>query len=279
MVGVGLALAASIGWGLSDFVAGVKARQLSVLTVLVCSQAIGLAAVLPVVVVGGGGPPPAGAVLTAALAGGLEVAGFACLYRALAIGEMTVVGPVAALTGVVPLACGLAGGEQPSMLQVLGIAVAVAGAAAAALGETPRADERRVAAAALAAAAAVCFGGFFTALGDAGEQAPLWATLVCRGCTVAGLAGVLAVRRASVAGARPHLAGLSAVGLLDVGANALYAVAVTSALVSVVGVLGSIYPVFTALAAVVVLHERLSGVQSAGVLACLGGVGMLSAGA
>jgi drug/metabolite transporter (DMT)-like permease len=260
VLGVTLALAASLGWGLSDFLAGIKSRELSVLTVLLCSQAMGLAAVAPVTALGGGGMPHAGAVATAAGAGVLEVAGFACLYRALAIGSMTVVGPVAALTGVVPVAVGVASGEAPAPLQLAGIAVAVAGAGLAALAPGSRAGRDDVLAAWQAAGAAVCFGGFFTALGDAGEQQPLWATAICRAFTVAILVGVVVVRRGGLRVPRDHVVGLSAVGILDVGANALYALAATTALVSIVAVLGSIYPVFTALAALVVLHERLSAI-------------------
>jgi drug/metabolite transporter (DMT)-like permease len=49
-------------------------------------------------------------------------------------------------------------------------------------------------------------------------------------------------------------------------------------LLSVVGVLGSLYPAVTVLLARFVLHERLSRTQGAGVLICLAGVVALAAG-
>ena len=46
MVALTLALAASVAWGSSDFLAGVKARNVAVLTVLLVSQVAGLTEVL-----------------------------------------------------------------------------------------------------------------------------------------------------------------------------------------------------------------------------------------
>ncbi len=49
-------------------------------------------------------------------------------------------------------------------------------------------------------------------------------------------------------------------------------------LLSVVGVLGSLYPAFTVVLARFVLHERLTRAQGAGVLVTLAGVVALAAG-
>src|SRR3954449_3026008 len=45
MVAIALALGASLAWGLSDFVAGIKSRELAVVWVLLVSQSTGLALV------------------------------------------------------------------------------------------------------------------------------------------------------------------------------------------------------------------------------------------
>ena len=45
MTAIALALGASLAWGLSDFLAGVKTRELAVIWVLLVSQATGLALV------------------------------------------------------------------------------------------------------------------------------------------------------------------------------------------------------------------------------------------
>ena len=57
--------------------------------------------------------------------------GLALYYRALAIGTMGVVSPIAALGVLVPLSVGLVGGEQPTTLQLVGIVLALVGVVAA----------------------------------------------------------------------------------------------------------------------------------------------------
>jgi drug/metabolite transporter (DMT)-like permease len=71
---------------------------------------------------------------------------------------------------------------------------------------------------------------------------------------------------------------LIATGVFDAGANVAYGVATTMGLLATTAVLGSLYPVVTALLAAIVLHERLRAVQYAGVAVAMVGVVMISAG-
>jgi drug/metabolite transporter (DMT)-like permease len=68
------------------------------------------------------------------------------------------------------------------------------------------------------------------------------------------------------------------IGLLDVTANGLFAAATNEGLVSVVAVVGSLYPVVPILLARVVLHERIQRLQQAGVVTALVGVILIAAG-
>ena len=85
--------------------------------------------------------------------------------------------------------------------------------------------------------------------------------------------------------ARPHLprdaasfGALAMIGMLDLGANGLFALATTEGLLSVVAVLGSLYPAITVVLARFVLSERVSRTQEAGVGLTLLGVVAISAG-
>jgi drug/metabolite transporter (DMT)-like permease len=69
-----------------------------------------------------------------------------------------------------------------------------------------------------------------------------------------------------------------AIGLCDVAANALFALASERGLLALVSILGSLYPVVTVLLALVILRERLTRVQSAGIAVALAGVAALSVG-
>ena len=61
-------------------------------------------------------------------------------------------------------------------------------------------------------------------------------------------------------------------------ANALYAVSTRTGLVSLVAVLGSLYPVATVLLARVVHGERMRRIQNVGVATALVGVVLIGAG-
>jgi len=87
-----------------------------------------------------------------------------------------------------------------------------------------------------------------------------------------------ALRRPTLRLGRRWLVAVAAVGLCDVAANALFALASTEGLLSLVSVLGSLYPVTTVLLAYALLHERLTRVQVAGIATALAGVAALSAG-
>src|SRR3954452_11990832 len=122
-----LALLSSALWGLSDFLGGNASRRLRVPTVLGVSQLTAL--VLLVVLAGltGAFDTPTGYVVPGAIAGATGVVALGMFYRALSIGTMGVVAPVAALGVAVPVVVGLARGESPSGWQLVGIVVAVVG--------------------------------------------------------------------------------------------------------------------------------------------------------
>ena len=77
---------------------------------------------------------------------------------------------------------------------------------------------------------------------------------------------------------RGALLPVAAVGLCDVAANALFALASGRGLLALVSVPGSLYPVMTVLLAYVFLGERLTPLQLGGVGVALAGVAALSVG-
>ena len=93
--------------------------------------------------------------------------------------------------------------------------------------------------------------------------------------TSGGSANVL---RAFDEASRRGLLTVAAVGLADVSANALFALASGHGLLSIVSVLGSLYPVTTVLLAHLLLGERLTRLQLGGVGVALAGVAALSVG-
>src|SRR3954471_3264735 len=128
MLGVGLALAASLAWGVGDFIAGSKTRVAPVLAVLVCSQVVGF---VWIACIGAAARPPlpdTREAVFAVLSAVAGTAGLACFFRAMSVGKMSLVAPIAAMSAVVPVVVGVATGDRPSRLQLIGMAVALVGA-------------------------------------------------------------------------------------------------------------------------------------------------------
>jgi drug/metabolite transporter (DMT)-like permease len=216
------------------------------------------------------------------LAGLVGTVGIAAFYRGLAVGTMSIVAPIASTGAALPVVVGLINGERPSALQAIGIAVAIAGVMLAARepadSERARPEAARTALG-LALVAAVGIGVTFVALDRATASAGVaWTVLVQRTVEVSLLAAAALVVRPALPRGRPALLAIAAVGLLDVSAQALFSIATTQGLLSVVSVLSSLYPAVTVLLARTVLHERVSRLQEAGVVAILAGVVAISAG-
>lgn len=278
MLAFALSLASSLSWGISDFLGGLQSRKIHVLAVVLLSQAAGLLfafALLPALAEGGMSNADLALSAAGGAAGAVGLIGF---YWAMAIGTISVVTPIAALGVLVPVAVGLARGEQPASVQMLGIVVAIL---AVALVGYERDGERRsveLRSLVLASVAALGFGTFFVCVDATAETD--WATTIAAvrvGGVAVALAAVIAVRP-SFAGARPLLGLIVVIGFFDIIANALFAIASTEGLLSLVSVGGSLYPAVTILLAYFVIGERLTPVRRAGVALALGGVVMIAAG-
>ena len=220
MTGVALALAASLSWGIADFGGGIGTRRVQVVWVLLVSQLAGLALVGALALATLPHPPTGRELAWGAFGGAMGAVGLGSFYRALAIGSMGIVGPISATGAIVPVA--YARGERPSVLQAVGIIVAVGGVVAASLEPLPEGEGRKIA-----------------------TGVPL---------------------------------ALLAAGLFDTGANLLYGASARHGLISVVSVLGSLYPVVLVVLARFVLAERIARPQLAGVAVALAGVALISAG-
>ena len=273
MVALTLALGASIAWGASDFLGGFAARRLPVVVVLLGAQAVGLALAATAWALAEPRLPALEAIALGATAGIAELLGFACLYRGLAIGEMTAVAPLAALTAVLPVAVAVGGGEQVAALEAGGMSLAIAGSAVAAADPGTR---RAARGAGLGIGAALCFGVFFVLLGEASESNAPAAVLSGRVGSVAVLAVLVAGFPPGRRPARPDAAAIAALGALDVVANLAYASAAAGGADATVAVLASLYPLTTVLLARALLHERLAAPRLAGVVAALGGHALIS---
>ncbi|CAB4863056.1 unannotated protein [freshwater metagenome] len=282
MLAILLSLVASGMWGSSDFIGGMATRRSSVFGVLLVIEAASLVVTGVVVLVAGDPFPDAGTVALAAAAGICGAGGLLLFYQALSIGKMSIVAPLSACGVAVPVIVGLVSGDPMTVLIGAGMACALTGvllvSLEAAVEEERHEHTRRSRLAiALALGSALGFGGYFTFSDAAADVSIPWLIFLMRLTVLPPLIAVVLLRRPSLP-ARRERPLLIAAACFDAGATALYAIAQTNGALSVVAVVGALYPVMTVLLARGVLDERLRRLQAVGVLLAFGGIALIAAG-
>jgi drug/metabolite transporter (DMT)-like permease len=267
IMGILLALAAAVLYGSSDFGGGLASRRLGSLRVAVVgSAAATVLAWATLILVGGPGPSLRAVAwgLASGLAGG---AGTLVLYRGLARGQMSVVGPLSAVgAAVVPVAAGVALGERPSLLSVAGVLVALPAIVLVAASGSVRG---KLGAGLLdGLAAGLAFGILFIGLAQAGRNAGLWPVASEQtGALLITLA--LAVKTREPLRIPLRAAGLPVlVGASGMAATLAYFYATHFSMLAIAAVLVSLYPGITVLFARTLLHERFTPAQRAGLGLC-----------
>ncbi|WP_306457972.1 EamA family transporter [Streptomyces sp. SA15] len=280
-----LGLVSSMLWGAADFAGGRLSRLRSAYSVIFVAQVAALVSTA-VYLVAAAEP----ALDTAALAWGV-VAGLAgavalgAFYRALAIGQMGLVAPVASTSVVLPVVVGVVQGQTPPPLQFIGLATAGLGACLAVAPELRSGSGARASSGqsiGLALLAAAGFGVVLIAIAE-GSRSSVPQTLFGQRAAYVVAVGLVLLLRAGRGERQPRwtrsqLGVAVAVGLADMAANLMYAHATHTGLLPVVSVLSSLYPVATVLLARWLDDERLRPLQLAGISATFLGVTLIGAG-
>jgi drug/metabolite transporter (DMT)-like permease len=298
-----LALIAAVGYGCSDFSAGLATRGASVIRVTLLSEATSVAVVGLALAVIGAHPPSVRAVIWGCVAGLGGVCGAMALYIGFRHAAFSVAGPLSAVgaAGFSVLA-GLLLGERPRALALTGIVLALpaivavsasvdAGvgqhpdggaptgpAAADAAPEGPAAPGRRRVPAGVSygLVAGAGFAFLFIGLDRAGSSSGLWPVF----CSQA--AALVAITCAAAFTGDLRLPGrrggwlAAATGLTGAPGTILYFLATHRGLLAVVAVITSLYPAVTILLARVVLGERLTRIRLAGLILAAASVTLIA---
>ena len=278
-----LALASAVLIGGADFVGGVASRIANGIRVAAFAQVVGLAFALPLSIAYGA-DRLGGADVTWSLLSGVAVAcGFGCFYTAMGRGLISVVAPVAAVTGaVIPVVYALARGERPGSTALIGlvialVAVVVVSVAPAEQHADAGAVDRTVIA--LSLSSGLFFGLFYIAFSRVSEDAGLWPVTLERSAAAAVLILLaLALTEGPIEGVRRLLPYVLTIGALEVAATVPLLLALQRGPVAIASVVASLYPVTTVLLAGFILRERLSRLQYVGVVCALIAVALVSSG-
>lgn len=275
MLAILLGLAAGIGWGVSDFIAGLAGRRVSPIMVGFIAQVTGLIVVALILLSVRPEGPSGAQIQWGALAGVCVAVGTIGLYQGLSAGSMSLIAPISSVGVLVPVAFGIAEGERPSALAWAGAAMVIGGLLVCGGARGPASRHGL----AWAGLAALGFGFFFVTLDRASVDGALWANGASWTSSMLVLAVVVVLVGAHNA-PRPRsgvlMAGVG--GVLAVSATLGFALATQRGLLSLVAVLASLYPAVTLALAQVTLGERLGGLQWVGIATVLAGVAGILAG-
>jgi drug/metabolite transporter (DMT)-like permease len=263
-------------WGTADFLGGFTSRRVRPLAVYGLSQVAGFVLLVVAATVTWSWDADPGYWPWAIASSLLGMVGMLAFYAALSIGPMGIVSPLVSLSVLLPVAVSLLRGELPGSVQVLGIIIAVVGILLASGPELSGAESAKPLV--LAGVAAVAFGGMYLTMAEGSSYSALMTMTGMRITTVAIFVVILAIARSLGGAQRRDAAPLITIGVFDAAANVAFGVATTMGLLATTSVLGSLYPVVTAVLAAVFLRERLRIVQYAGVAVAMTGVILIASG-
>jgi drug/metabolite transporter (DMT)-like permease len=259
-------IASAVAWGAGDFLGGLATRKTSPYRVLFLGQLSGLILFLFLALLTVEALPAAADVLWAALASLLGLAGLVFLYRALAGGQMTIAAPVSALfSALIPVVYAIITTGFPSVTTMVGFILAFL--AVWLISQTDGMNLRfSLSDLRLPLTSGFFFGLYFIALHKATLHSFYWPVTVSRitGVLVLGLIALLGRQPAMPPRGLWRIVVLS--GILDVIGNGLYALAARTGRLDVAAVLGALYPASTVLLAWILLKEKVSMIQTIGIL-------------
>jgi drug/metabolite transporter (DMT)-like permease len=271
-----LALASAALYGAADFLGGLASRRASTISIVLVSQGAGLVP-LALLLFALPGTPSGQDFIWGAVAGLAGSVGVALLYRALAIGTMSIVAPTTAVCAVMlPVLVEVLRGERLPPVTQGGIGLAIVAIALVSQQESRESDDARStrrrmfpAGMGLALASGVAIGLFFLALARTSAAAGLWPLFASRGLSMLVFGAIAAAGFQGFRLDRKVFKIAVACGVVDMLANALYLLASRGGPLSVVVTLASLYPASTVVLARVVTGERLSRRQGIGVACAL----------
>jgi drug/metabolite transporter (DMT)-like permease len=281
VLAVVLALAAAIGYGGSDFAAGLASRSAPVIQITLLASAVSVvivAAALPFAA----SPGPSAAALAWGFGAGLGgTMGAFALYLGFRHAAFSVAAPLSAVASAgFSVLAGLLYGERPTTLALTGIVLALpaivgvsASAAAEVEAEAPSSEApppeatagaRPAAGVVYGLVAGAFFALLFIGLDRAGSGSGLWPVAAAAvGEVAAALVAAVAVRSFRLCGGRARLLAVIT-GVAGAVGTILFFLATHQGFLAVTAVLTSLYPAVTIVLARVVLGERLTALRLAG---------------
>ncbi|MGZ9224966.1 MAG: EamA family transporter [Anaerolineales bacterium] len=259
-------------WGAADFIGGLATKRTSPYRVLFLAEIAGLIPFTALALLTREPIPPALDLLWGAISSLVGLTGLTILYRALADGQMTIAAPVSALfAALIPVIFGFFTLGAPSLATMIGFGLAFL--AVWLISQTdssnwcfPMRGLDSLRDLRLPLLSGLFFGLYFIVIHRATLNAFFWPLVMARfaGFTAFGLYAL--ITRQPAMPPRDVWGFCIINGVIDIGGNAFYILSAQTGRMDVAAVLGALYPASTVLLAWIFLKEKISLVQTFGVL-------------
>jgi drug/metabolite transporter (DMT)-like permease len=286
MLAIILALASAIGYGGSDFAAGLASRTASVIQVTLLACLTATVVVLVALPLAAAHRPSEASLAWGAAAGAGGTLGGIALYLGFRYAAFSVAAPISAVgTAGFSVLAGLLWGERPSTVALIGIGLAlpaivsVSASAAGAEQEEDHGHGGRPAAGVVAGLiAGAGFALLLIGLNRAGSGGGLWPAAAAEVAELAvAIAAAAVTRNLRLPGGRPGWLAVIT-GVAGAAGTLFYFYATHDGLLAVTAVLTSLYPASTIVLARLVLGERLTRLRLTGLVLAGGCVALIAAG-
>lgn len=277
MLSITLSIVACFGWGIADFIGGLKSRSLPTLIILIISTLTGIFLLVGILLFSDIPFPHDPLLFWAIPAGFIGVGAMFLLYRSLALGTMSVLAPISATGVILPVVWGIFSGDTLSGFCIMGIVIAVIGSLLAVMEKDPKKKGKKLTKGiGLAAGSAFFVGLYFITMDMACTYHPVWASMIMRSSTLLFLIPLIFFTKTSVRISRTHLPLICFMGIMDTVAAFCFAMATFKGMLSQVAVISSLYPAVTILLSTIITGERIQKIQVSGVILALAGVTLIS---
>ncbi len=269
-----LSLTAVGVWGASDFLGGVGARRANAFVFTAIVHISGLV-VMGIVALMTRAPFPGIVGLVWSLIGG-ALGGLALVvfYRALSLGNMGLIAPVAAVvSAAIPTIITAFAEGFPGTRQAFGFILAGIGVWLISRTED---DAGRPDGLGVAVLAGIGFAGFYLCTHKAGNASALWVATVSRVASFLVTGAIVLFGRQLRRVSAPVVGIAVVAGILDISGSVAFVRAAQIGRLDAAVVLSSLYPAVTVVLARIFLHEHFSRARTLGMVAALAAVPMIA---
>ena len=270
-------LASALTWGAADFGGGIASKKSSPYAVVVWGDLVGMTAVAVLAAALGDPLPSLRSVGFSLLSSVCGAIGIIMLYRALADGKMSIAAPISALmAAVIPIVVGILTTGWPKPFTTIGVLLAFLSIWLVARTEHEGRFRIHWADVRLPLLAGVLFGLFFIFMHEATFQSVLWPAVVLRAFSMILLAAIARSKKESLAVVRDAWGLVAFIGIFDVAGNIFFILSAQTGRSDIAALIGSLYPGATVALAWLVLKEKISASQMAGIVLALTAIVLIS---